>query len=364
MMIGMTPQQVLAAMRAAGAVAPDGIGVDEELIVVAVRRAAAAMCPCSIASLSSSLAQNMAFLPGVEDDKFRERVEDVVEQMVIHGDLLELNQLVAATEIRGAQIHAAPFTFVRLAGDVTRLVGIAPDEIPLLPAALAGRVVTRGLSRTIVAEADEELPGLLRDFGVPELSVEAWLRTPARETSAAFVERIEKRLRNAPASGDMQEIEILDWTRQAKSYRRRWAVPSQQSGMFVARRPQAYGAPLWGAVDLADGRPEKFLDFPLKGDPFRGCDMAWRLQMAIDANRGEHQTYRADAGSGVVRLRFYSPIPAWAQRRLVVLGDGVVPKEALIDINLPQQEGTAVERYLSDLLWLKPVSADDGQANG
>ena len=73
---------------------------------------------------------------------------------------------------------------------------------------------------------------------------------------------------------------------------RRWREVRADSGRFVARRDQAYGSNLWCYVELSNGEPQRLLDFPLAGSRWRGCDEAWRLQMAIDAQRGAPQRFR------------------------------------------------------------------------
>src|SRR5690606_5533726 len=103
MIARMTPEQVVEAMRSSSRAAAGGSDVDAKLIAVAVRRVAAALCPCSISSLSAEIAQSMAFLPGASDEEFRQRIDEIIEQLVVHGDLLELPQVVAPTVVqRGA----------------------------------------------------------------------------------------------------------------------------------------------------------------------------------------------------------------------------------------------------------------------
>src|SRR5262249_45821917 len=120
----------------------------------------------------------------------------------------------------------------------------------------------------------------------------------------------------------------------------------------VARRPQVYGGPLWGFAYLENGNVMKFLDFPLKGTRWCGCDVAWQLQMAIDQGRGTPQKYRKRPVAGGTYLDFFSPIPLWAQRRLCVVGRSAPPEHCLLSYWVPEREIATEEDYVQKHLWL------------
>src|SRR5690606_5152617 len=123
----------------------------------------------------------------------------------------------------------------------------------------------------------------------------------------------------------------------------------------VVRRPQMFGADLWGYAELRDGAAQKLLDLPLHGERSRGCDTAWRIQMAIDALAGCPQAYRLSATDGGSRFDFFSPIPSWARRRLAVVGREVEPSGCLISFLVPTSEEAAEEAFLHELLYLARV---------
>ena len=75
-------------------------------------------------------------------------------------------------------------------------------------------------------------------------------------------------------------------TAPVRYYKGRWREPIASDGIFVARRPQAYGAPVWCAVELADGVPQAVLDLPIDSSIAPGWDDARKLQAALDAERG------------------------------------------------------------------------------
>jgi hypothetical protein len=77
--------------------------------------------------------------------------------------------------------------------------------------------------------------------------------------------------------------------------------------------------------------------------------------MAIDACRGEPQQYRRRGTSEGIRLDFLSPIPEWAERRLMIFGDAVPKEKCLFSYELPSFDAVAEERFLQERLWLRPV---------
>jgi hypothetical protein len=86
----------------------------------------------------------------------------------------------------------------------------------------------------------------------------------------------------------------------------------------------------------------------------RGCDEAWRLQLAIDALARHPQRFRVrrSTPSENIVVDFFSPIPRWAQRRWDVLGEAVEPDRSLFAYRFPWAEFSAVRRDLEDDLWL------------
>ena len=160
------------------------------------------------------------------------------------------------------------------------------------------------------------------------------------------------RLRKQIESGAISDIRILDSTRNVRFYDQRWVVPHNESGEFVARRPKAYGAPLWGFAQLEKGTVTRFLDFPLKGQRWRGCDVAWHLQAAIDHCRGTAQLYRKRPMAGGICFDFFSPLPQWASRALAVIGRVATPENSLISYWIPEREAPTEEDFLVKQLWL------------
>jgi hypothetical protein len=113
-----------------------------------------------------------------------------------------------------------------------------------------------------------------------------------------------------------------------------------------------YGAPIWGYAKFENGTLKKFLDFPLKGTRWRGCDMAWQLQMAIDACQGTPQQYAVQPDREGAYLDLFSPLPLWAERRLALFGHQVARRNSLFTYWLPSRELQSEEEFLQKYLWL------------
>lgn len=324
--------------------------VDDAFLAESIRRAAGMLCPCSPATLVAAVVES---LQGLTDGaRLRERVQAITDDLVVWGDLLEQDQAsIDDPNVKGTWVVAAPPSFVERPGGSVVLLGLAPDDAIPLPDPLRSQVRHEGLARTLAVSA-ADLPTVLRGLGLIQLSSEAWLRAPKPEPASGLRDRVIARLSAQPPSGDIPDLSIIDSTRAAHDYAGRWRNPTNQSGAHVARRPQAHGAPLWGVVALKQGRPEQFLDLPLPGRRWRGCDAAWHLQMALDHLRGAPQTYRLRHTAIGPCLDFWSPLPLWAERRLAILGRPAPRDRCLFSYCLPESELATERAFLQDRLWL------------
>jgi hypothetical protein len=327
-------------------------GFDDAMLAASLRRAAGTLCPCSPSTLVAAVLESLRYLIN-EDITMQERVGAAAEALIIGGDLLELNQVTTDDlDVKGTWVFLAPPGFVVRPDGSIFLIGIAPDEITPLPASLSARITYEGYARVLTPEPAEPLPAVLRDLGLVELSKSAWLKTPKVESATELRDSMLRRLEGQPPSGTVADVSILHSTRGVGYYTGRWDTPGSESGNYVARRPQAHGAPLWGFAKVADGVVVKFLDFPLPGTRWRGCDVAWHLQMALDHSRGVPQFYRCRRDSTGACLDFFSPLPLWAQRRLVVLGRPATREKCLFSYWIPERELASEEMFLQQRLWL------------
>jgi hypothetical protein len=337
---------------------PPGRAVDETFVSALLRRAAAIHCPCSPATLATALRDALRFLTDTEP--LREMIETCLEGLLVVGDLLELGQVsVDDPNVKGTWVFAAPPAFIMRPSGTAFLVGISADEVSPLPPALASRIEYRSFTRTLSPAHMSAIPirDLLAETGMLELPERVWLRAPAEAAPAGFRDAMFARLAGRGASGAIEDLEMIDPATSVAYYRGRWTKPKRQTGIFVARRPQTYGAPIWCLARLINGEPRQILDLPLQDKhaaQWRGCDAAWHLQMAIDHCNGAPQKYRRRPANGDAVLDFFSPLPVWARRRLMVIGRPEPRDRSLFSYFVPQRELAAEEEFLQRRLWLAP----------
>ena len=72
----------------------------------------------------------------------------------------------------------------------------------------------------------------------------------------------------------------------------------------------------------------------------------------MDSCLGTPQRYRRQDAGNQVRLDFFSPLPQWAERRLMILGRPVDPDRSLMSYQLPRAEIDGEESFLKKELWL------------
>ena len=326
--------------------------LDDTYLAALIRRLAGFLCPCSPTTLVRSVIDSHRAL-APDGPEFAERVGDSVEALTAIGDLLELSEVSAADEaVKRTSLFAAPPSFVARASGSVFVLGLSADEPTPLPTEMRARIVSRGATRSIQPLAGENLAATLRDLGMRELSAAAWRRSPKVETVQNLLSGYSDRLSAVRSSGDIPNLNVLDGARRTRSYRARWSPPGTLTGDYVVRRPQGYGADLWGFARIEEGVARKLIDFPLPGGRWRGCDVAWRAQMAIDALAGRPQEYRLVRGNGSARLDFFSPIPDWARRRLAAVGEEVEAEGCLMSFMVGEAEVGAEEWFLRESLFL------------
>lgn len=323
-------------------------------LAAAVRRAAGFLCPCPTRTLVDAVLDSLRGLAAGAGSDMRTTVEDCVEGSVAQGDLLEAGDTVVEGEpsigATGSLLYAAPPRFVWRRSGAAFLLGVAPDgEFPL-PSELMRRVVYREHVRRVIQEPSEDLRAVLTAHEMTELSEEVWLRLPPVQDSSSHVAQITAEL--IPIRGELPELSILDPAEPVRYYRGRWQIPKDQTGNFVARRGQRYGNPLWCYVQLERGHPTKLRPFPTPDSGLRGCDEAWHLQAAIDSVRREPQQIRVTNTDGGTLVEFFSPVPAWAERRWNAVGQRASRKGSLFGYEFSREElGEEIE-FCEQRLWL------------
>ncbi len=328
-----------------------------EAIAGALRRAASFLCPCAAATLVRGVVRPLRGM--VDDlDVVKGLAADTLEAMIAHGDIHENRELNDdPTNISTTFLYAAPASFVSRQSGATILIGIASDQLSALPDDLEARVEYIAHVRRLSPVPGEDLRAELTQLELIELPYDRWLKAPKAEPPAQHVLSLDQLLDAAQPSRDIPGLALLDPERPVRYYRGRWVEPRSQSGRFVARRSQAYGAHLWCYVQLSNGHPERLIDFPNSGSRWRGCDEAWRLQLAIDAQRGEPQRFRVRPGPGSSAvLELFSPVPMWAKRRWDAVGEAIPRSGCLFAYRLPAAELDEELLFAHNALWLNELT--------
>jgi hypothetical protein len=283
----------------------------------------------------------------------------MIDDLLVVGDLLELNDVTTGdTEAKATWVFAAPPSFVERKSGSIFLIGIAPDQDGWLPEGIRSRIVHSNNTRSIKPNDREELAELLASEGLSKLSDAMWLKAPKTVAADEALFKARQLLGGEQRCAPVQGLEIIDSETKPTYYKGRWSSLKDHSGLFVARRPQEFGAALWCFAEIQSGSLQRIIDLPFRGYRWRGCDAAWHLQMAIDRERNAPQRYSLDPGDdGTCRFSFYSPIPLWAERRLLTLGRKCQGTRSLFAYEIPADEAAQEEEFLQRNLWLAPFEA-------
>jgi hypothetical protein len=343
------------------------LGLDPELIdltsteglAASLRRAASFMCPTSSTRLVDAVLGTVRPV-SPEGSVNRDRLVEILDLLIDGGDLLELRH---EAERPTRLLYLGPPSFIEQAPGTYLLVGVRPYGAPLVNAELADQIEVEEHTRTLHLEGKNVVAQLVRS-GLQQINPERWVASPLKESPTELLQRVNARLNAAGPTGDIEDLVVLDPATSARYYKGRWRGPMPgDSGDFVARRPQAYGADLWCAVRLCDGSPKKLAEFPIDNPLVPGRDEAWRMEMAIDAERGIPPVFRrtpAQGGASSI-VSFFSPLPGFAERYLQLVGLALpdAPK-ALFAFRVPNRAIPALSGYLADMLWMKPIAEETG----
>lgn len=334
--------------------APNAIdGISVSLIAQAFRRAAHILAPCPRHEVERAVLQSLTGLAADSEGPVSSTAE-VLDSLIAYGDILEMRAPADDPwTISPLIVRPAPPAFVIRKNGSAIILGVAGDDISPLSGYLNERLACHGVLRTLTPDGAEDLRSFLAELGLIELSEKIWLHLPPMESTdryrAAWAQRLSE---TAPVSA-IEGLLVLDTRKPPSFYTGRWVEPnSVPDGMHIGRRAQRYGAPLWGLVDLFDGAPRRFLDLASRIVRERPCDIAWRLQMAIDAEAGAPQQVRLRPSDHGQILDFFSPLPSWAERRLAVLGERTEPHRSLLSFLVPAVEVDESIEFLKDYLWI------------
>lgn len=322
-----------------------------------LRRLVGVLEPCTRREL---LSQARRALAGLAGDDLKALITGGLEDLLVGGDVVELPALVARRENDAPMLlFGAPPTFIAENHRV-RILGVTADDARFLPEGIQARVLARGGDRYIEAEDVPALIHLLKDLGLRELDRSRWLGSGTDEPAMAFLRRVRERLTlggRVDALTDMQWLWPSDG--RAPNYRARWqSAPPPNVNLVVARAPQQYGNPRWYVVDpTIPGKP-LVADLPMEGElSVRGCDMAWSVQLALDAESENPARYHVlGTHNGWTSLRLEFPLPLHYRRRLLHLGGRRSTEDEGFRFHVPAADLATAEAILS-AAWMSPATS-------
>jgi hypothetical protein len=326
--------------------------IDDVFLAALVRHTAGSLCPCSPALIRSEIAESLQFL--TNEVNLNEQIDVTIENLIVYGDLLELSDVsTTEEEVKGTWLFIAPPGFVERKNGEIYLTGIVPDQDTYLPRHLTSRITYSRFTRQIRPEEGEDLTSELTDLGLNQVTFDNWMKHPRRKRAQAHLDEYKEKLASSGNSGSIPSLQILNPDTKVDYYPGRWCLPGNLTGSFIARRLPEYGAPTWCFVALESGEARKLLDFPMPNNRFRGCDIAWHLQMATDHINNTPQEYRVSKFNNQVKLDFFSPIPLWAHRRLLMVGNIEQADKCLFSFKIKADDLQEEEIFLNENLWLR-----------
>lgn len=328
-----------------------GDGIGRAFIAQSLRRAVFIAAPCTHRAL-----RNLAVgaLEPLADDPaaLKDQIDQALEDLIAMGDLLEMRE--EHEQEKACLLRPAPPAFVTRRDGSFAILGVAGEEITPI---LQGHIVHHDSGLRTLHPADAETcSALLLDLGVIELPERIWLHAPPPASASDHIESWMAKLPSDISPVRLDGVDVLDTCLPVTYYNGRWAaLNSKHSGIFITRRPQRFGAKLWALAEVRGGVVQRFVDIHPKVSRFRACDEAWRLQAAFDAEAGHPQQVAVTVAGSVATLYFFSPLPAWAERRLCIVGGRVDSRGALFAFELPAASADAEVKWLADALWFTRV---------
>ncbi|MGW5364455.1 hypothetical protein [Actinopolymorpha pittospori] len=328
-----------------------------EGIAASLRRAASFMCPTSPGRIVDAVLG--AIQPIHPGGLTRDDIADMLDQLIASGDLLELRHDSGRTT---RLLYLAPPSYIERSPGTYLLMGVRPFGAPLIGDELAAGIEYEGPTRVLAldtADPDKEL----HERELQAVPKERWVSSPASEAPADLIGRHRARLDVAGEAGHLDDLVLLDPASKVTYYRGRWRTPAAgDTGDFVARRPQAYGADLWCLIRFEAGVAQRLIEFPVDSPVVPGRDEAWRYQAAVDALRGAPQRFRVSTTArGDVTLDFLLPLPGFAERYLQLVGLPLGKTQgALFSYRVPSAAAAEVATFLTDMLWMSQEEATSG----
>lgn len=323
------------------------------VIASVIRRTAAIIAPCNRREL---LAQVSRALTGCLEDLPEGMLSELIDDLVVGGDLIEAPALLQGQDKAPILIFCRQPTFCR-SGTRVHLLGAAPDDAPFLPKSVMREVSCDGGLRFLTTDTDQAICGTLSRMGLQELPSEEWLSSPDRKPACQLIEQLRAMM---VARGREDRLVGVRWLTSPLiycPYRQRWSEETNEEGLLIARAPQPYGADAWFLTERGS-RSSRFVQLPLEEFPKdRGCDLAWRVQLALDFIANKPAWYEIVADLDSTKLTVSFPIPSPERLALIHLGGRREVTTSPYEFRLPAASLAAAEKILRGIYFVSRGTA-------
>lgn len=322
-----------------------------EVLAALIRKTASFECPCPAAVLAKSVSRLLE--PICPGETLKDTVRRTINSVTSYGDLVEVHEErdVAST----FRLYLAAPSFLQVSASLFLLFGVTPDGEDMTPPDLRQQVEPVMYSRRLTINDPKECRDTLLQVGFESLKHDSWLQCPPPRPPLELIALYDDALSNSGPAGVPEDVSLIDASQSVNYYTGRWTKLKKQTGRFLGRRSQAFGAQLWCYLEANQGTVTRLLDFPLFENNWRAFDEAWHLLQAMDAVQGRPQRFRIRKASqrGMVVMDLFSPVPTWAIRRWDAVGLRTLPDSSLISYIFPERQIDSECGFAAERMWLR-----------
>ena len=321
-----------------------------EVLAALIRKTASFECPCPLAVLEKSVSRLLE--PICPGETLKDTVRRTINSVTSYGDLVEMHEASDATST--FRLYLAAPSFLQISASLFLLFGVTPDGEDMTPPNLRQKVEPVMYSRRLTVDDPKECRDTLLLAGFESLKLDSWLRCPPSRLPLELIRLYDDALSKSGPPGVPEDVILIDPNQPVNYYRGRWTKLKKQTGRFIARRSQTYGAQLWCYLEVSNGLVTRLLDFPQLETHWRAFDEAWHLLQAMDAAAGHPQGYcvRKVSQKGMAAMDLFSPIPTWATRRWDAVGLRTMPNSSLMSYIFPETRIDAECSFAAERMWL------------
>jgi hypothetical protein len=247
-------------------------------------------------------------------------VRGTINSVTSYGDLVETHE--PSNTASNFLLYLAAPSFLQVSDSLFLLFGVTPDGEDMTPPDLRQRVEAVMYSRRLAVQDPKQSCDTLLQAGFESLKLDHWLRRPPHRPASEFIALYDDALSKSGPPGTPEEVILIDPSQPVNYYNGRWTKLKKQTGRFLGRRSQTYGAQLWCYLEVSNGLVTRLLDFPL-------------------------------FETGVAAMDLFSPVPTWATRRWDAVGLRTMPNSSLISYIFPETQIDAECSFAAERMWLK-----------